>query len=124
MMLLSALLCVVILLFPTTASGLDSEPDAVSGARSQFQQTAEETYSILPSAQRGGSVTSSVSDSQAGRVVTFSVEADDGWETASVDAISALGTALEVVRVKGETYKFVMPSCGVIIDVSFQLKAA
>ena len=30
--------------------------------------------------------------------------------------------ALEVVRSQGETYKFVMPSQGVIVDVSFQYK--
>ena len=63
----------------------------------------------------------SVSDSIAGRTVSFSVDPSSGYETASVAAITAAGDMVEVVRVEGEEYSFVMPAEAVIIDVSFQL---
>ena len=123
MMVLIAALCVAILIFPTTASGASTELDAISGARSAMSSNASAgVYSVLPSAQHGGSVTPSVSDATAGTLITFTVCPDDGFETSSVAVITTSGETLEVVRSQGETYKFVMPSQGVIVDVSFQYK--
>ena len=124
MLVLVAALCVGILVFPTSASGADTSPDAVSGSREVMSASNADMYSVVPSAQHGGSVLPSVSDSAAGETVTFEVEADSGFETASVAAITSSGGTLEVLRVKGETYKFVMPSEGVVIDVAFQYKRA
>ena len=120
MLVLVAALSVAILVFPTsTAEG--AVPDGVSGARNAMASSSGgELYSVLPSAQHGGAVTPSVSDAAAGKLVTFSVSPDKGFETASVSVITSGGSPLEVLRVKGETYKFVMPSSGVIIDVAFQ----
>ena len=78
-------------------------------------------YKRQPSAHSGGVVQPSVSDSIAGRTVSFSVDPSSGYETASVAAITAAGDMVEVVRVEGEEYSFVMPAEAVIIDVSFQL---
>ena len=39
-------------------------------------------------------------------------------------ANTANGSTLEVSRVKGETYSFVMPAQGVVIDVAFQYARA
>ena len=69
-------------------------------------------------------MTPTVSDAIAGKTVTFTVEPDKGFETASVSAITANGSTLEVSRVKGETYSFVMPAQGVVIDVAFQYARA
>lgn len=124
MLVLVAALCVGILVFPTSASGADTSLDAVSGSRTAAAQVASGMFSVVPSAQHGGSVLPSVSDSEAGKTVTFEVDPDNGFETASVSAITTSGNTLEVLRVKGETYKFVMPAEGVIIDVAFQYKAA
>ena len=125
MLVLIATLCVAILIFPTTASGMDTTPDAISGSRLNLAQVSgNETYSVVPSAQHGGSVTPTVSDAIAGKTVTFTVEPDKGFETASVSAITANGSTLEVSRVKGETYSFVMPAQGVVIDVAFQYARA
>lgn len=121
MLVLIAALCVAILIFPTAASGMGTAPDAISGSRlSMAQVSGSETYSVVPSAQHGGSVTPSVSDAIAGKTVTFTVSPDSGYETASVSAITTSGSILEVLRVKGETYSFVMPTQGVVIDVAFQ----
>ncbi|HIT30336.1 MAG TPA: hypothetical protein IAC26_05805 [Candidatus Scatomorpha stercoravium] len=120
MLVLIAALCVAILVFPTSANDASASPDAVSGARSPMSPGTSGTYSVVPSAQHGGSVVPGATDAAAGKLVTFSVKPDDGFETASVAVISASGSCLEVVRVKGEDYKFVMPSEGVTIDVSFQ----
>ena len=123
MLVLIAALCVAILVFPTTASGADTTPDAISGSRSAMAQVSSgDAYSVVPSAQHGGSVTPSVSDATAGTLITFTVSPDDGFETSSVAVITTSGETLEVVRSQGETYKFVMPSQGVIVDVSFQYK--
>ena len=121
MLVLIAALCVAILVFPTTASGADTTPDAISGARNaRSSSSSAGTYSIVPSAQHGGSVTPSSSDAISGNTVTFDVKPDSGFETSSVSVITSNGNTLEVLRVKGETYKFVMPAEGVIIDVAFQ----
>lgn len=121
MLVLIAALCVAILIFPTAASGMGTATDAISGSRlSMAQVSGSETYSVVPSAQHGGSVTPSVSDAIAGKTVTFTVSPDSGYETASVSAITTSGSILEVLRVKGETYSFVMPTQGVVIDVAFQ----
>ena len=121
MLVLIAALCVTILVFPTTASGETTTPDAVSGMRAALSQfVGSETYSIVPSTQNGGSVTPSVSDCAAGKTVTFTVQADKGFETASIAAITSGGDTLEVKRVNDGTYSFVMPTQGVVIDVAFQ----
>ena len=114
MLVFIAVLCVSIVAFPTTASGAEGEPDAVAG----------DTFDVIPSAQAGGVVQPSVSDSIAGRTVSFSVDPSSGYETASVAAITATGDMLEVVRVDGEKYSFVMPAESVIIDVTFQYMRA
>ena len=124
MLVLIAAVFVGILVFPTSASGSASEPDAVSGARSAMSSSSSGIYSVIPSAQHGGSVTPSASDAVAGSTVTFVVEPQSGFETAFVSAITASGGTIEVLRVKGETYKFVMPAAGVTIDVGFQYKRA
>ena len=124
MLVLVAALCVGILVFPTTASGADTSPDAVSGGREVVAQAASGMFSVVPSSQHGGKVLPNVSDSEAGKTVTFEVDPDSGFETAAVSAITSSGNTLEVLRVKGETYKFVMPAEGVRIDVAFQYKAA
>ncbi len=125
MLVLIAALCVAILVFPTSASGAAAAPDAVAGARSAMSSNASAgSYSVVPSAQHGGSVTPSASDAVAGSTVTFVVEPQSGFETAFVSAITASGGTIEVLRVKGETYKFVMPAAGVTIDVGFQYKRA
>ena len=120
MLVLIAALCVAILVFPTSANDASASPDAVSGARSPMSPGTSGTYSVVPSAQHGGSVVPGATDAAAGKLVTFSVKPDDGFETASVAVISASGSCLVVARVKGEDFKFVMPSEGVTIDVSFQ----
>ena len=56
--------------------------------------------------------------------MSFSVDPSSGYETASVAAITATGDMLEVVRVDGEKYSFVMPAESVIIDVTFQYMRA
>ena len=100
MLVLIAALCVAILVFPTTASGADTTPDAISGSRSAMAQVSSgDAYSVVPSAQHGGSVTPSSSDAVAGKTVTFTVE---------------------VTRVRDEVYRFVMPAQSVVIDVAFQ----
>ena len=125
MLVLIAALCVAILVFPTKASGADVTFDAISGNRSvTMASSGNEAYSVIPSAQHGGSVNASVSDSIAGKTVTFSVTPDSGFETSSVAAITSSGGTVEVKRVSGETYSFVMPSEGVVIDVAFQYKRA
>ncbi len=126
MLVIIAALCVAILFFPTTASGVATTPDAVSGGRSIFAQlsSGRDTYSIFPCAQHDGSVQVSSSSAAAGKTVTFTVTADSGFETASVAAITSGGSTLEVKRVKDETYSFVMPAQGVVIDVCFQCKRA
>ena len=125
MLVLMAILFVAILVFPTTASGANTTPDAVSGERSALAQiSGSETYSVVPSAQHGGSVTPSVSDSAAGKKVTFTVTPDKGFETAAVEAITSAGDTLKVTRENDQTYSFVMPSKGVVIDVAFQYKRA
>ena len=105
MLVLIAALCVAILVFPTSANDASASPDAVSGARSPMSPGTSGTYSVVPSAQHGGSVVPGATDAAAGKLVTFSVKPDDGFETASVAVISASGSCLEVVRVKGEDYK-------------------
>ena len=115
-----AVLCVSIVAFPTTASGAEGEPDAVAGDVVALRSTAD-TFSVVPSAHSGGVVQPSVSDSIAGRTVSFSVDPSSGYETASVAAITAAGDMVEVVRVEAEEYSFVMPAEAVIIGVSFQL---
>ena len=116
MLVFIAVLCVSIVAFPTTASGAEGEPDAVAGDVVALRSTAD-TFSVVPSAHSGGVV----QDSIAGRTVSFSVDPSSGYETASVAAITAAGDMVEVVRVEGEEYSFVMPAEAVIIDVSFQL---
>ena len=121
MLVFIAVLCVSIVAFPTTASGTDGEPDAIAGDVASLRNTSADTFDVIPSAQAGGVVQPSVSDSIAGRTVSFSVDPSSGYETASVAAITAAGDMVEVVRVEGEEYSFVMPAEAVIIDVSFQL---
>ena len=120
MLVLIAALFVGILVFPTPASGAETTPDAVSGGRGVVAQNLSSTYSSLPSAQQGGSVSPFVSDSAAGETVTFTVEPDAGYETAGITAITSGGALLEVLRISGETYRFTMPAESVIIDVAFQ----
>lgn len=124
MLVFIAVLCVSIVAFPTTASGTDGEPDAIAGDVAAIYNTSASTFSVIPSAQTGGVVQPSVSDSIAGRTVTFSVSPSSGYQTASVAAITATGSVLEVVRVDGEKYSFVMPAETVIIDVTFQYMRA
>ncbi|MGI6026750.1 MAG: hypothetical protein ACOX7G_07280 [Candidatus Scatomorpha sp.] len=124
MLVFIAVLCVSIVAFPTTASGTDGEPDAIAGDVASLRNTSADTFDVIPSAQAGGVVQPSVSDSIAGRTVSFSVDPSSGYETASVAAITATGDMLEVVRVDGEKYSFVMPAESVIIDVTFQYMRA
>ena len=124
MLVFIAVLCVSIVAFPTTASGTDGEPDAIAGDVASLRNTSADTVDVIPSAQAGGVVQPSVSDSIAGRTVSFSVDPSSGYETASVAAITATGDMLEVVRVDGEKYSFVMPTESVIIDVTFQYMRA
>lgn len=124
MLVFIAVLCVSIVAFPTTASGTDGEPDAIAGDVASLRNTSADTFDVIPSAQAGGVVQPSVSDSIAGRTVSFSVGPSSGYETASVAAITATGDMLEVVRVDGEKYSFVMPAESVIIDVTFQYMRA
>ena len=124
MLVFIAVLCVSIVAFPTTASGTDGEPDAIAGDVASLLNTSADTFDVIPSAQAGGVVQPSVSDSIAGRTVSFSVDPSSGYETASVAAITATGDMLEVVRVDGEKYSFVMPTESVIIDVTFQYMRA
>ena len=124
MLVFIAVLCVSIVAFPTTASGTDGEPDAIAGDVASLRNTSADTIDVIPSAQAGGVVQPSVSDSIAGRTVSFSVDPSSGYETASVAAITATGDMLEVVRVDGEKYSFVMPAESVIIDVTFQYMRA
>ena len=124
MLVFIAVLCVSIVAFPTTASGTDGEPDAIAGDVASLRNTSADTCDVIPSAQAGGVVQPSVSDSIAGRTVSFSVDPSSGYETASVAAITATGDMLEVVRVDGEKYSFVMPAESVIIDVTFQYMRA
>ena len=124
MLVFIAVLCVSIVAFPTTASGTDGEPDAIAGDVASLRNTSADTFDDIPSAQAGGVVQPSVSDSIAGRTVSFSVDPSSGYETASVAAITATGDMLEVVRVDGEKYSFVMPAESVIIDVTFQYMRA
>lgn len=124
MLVFIAVLCVSIVAFPTTASGTDGEPDAIAGDMASLRNTSADTFDVIPSAQAGGVVQPSVSDSIAGRTVSFSVDPSSGYETASVAAITATGDMLEVVRVDGEKYSFVMPAESVIIDVTFQYMRA
>ena len=124
MLVFIAVLCVSIVAFPTTASGTDGEPDAIAGDVASLRNTSADTFDVIPSAQAGGVVQPSVSDSIAGRTVSFSVDPSSGYETASVAAITATGDMLEVVRVDGEKYSFVMPAESVIIDVTFQYMLA
>lgn len=124
MLVFIAVLCVSIVAFPTTASGTDGEPDAIAGDVSLLRNTSADTFDVIPSAQTGGVVQPSVSDSIAGRTVSFSVDPSSGYETASVAAITATGDVLEVIRVDGEKYSFVMPAESVIIDVTFQYMRA
>lgn len=124
MLVFIAVLCVSIVAFPTTASGTDGEPDAIAGDVASLRNTSADTFDAIPSAQAGGVVQPSVSDSIAGRTVSFSVDPSSGYETASVAAITATGDMLEVVRVDGEKYSFVMPTESVIIDVTFQYMRA
>lgn len=121
MLVLIAALCVAILVFPTTASGADTTPDAISGSRSAMAQVSSgDAYSVVPSAQHGGSVIPSSSDAVAGKTVTFTVESDSGFETAAVSVITSSGGTVEVTRVRDEVYSFVMPAQSVVIDVAFQ----
>lgn len=124
MLVFIAVLCVSIVAFPTTASGTDGEPDAIAGDVASLRNTSADTFDVIPSAQAGGVVQPSVSDSIAGRTMSFSVDPSSGYETASVAAITATGDMLEVVRVDGEKYSFVMPAESVIIDVTFQYMRA
>ena len=124
MLVFIAVLCVSIVAFPTTASGTDGEPDAIAGDVASLRNTSADTFDVIPSAQAGGVVQPSVSDSIAGRTVSFSVDPSSGYETASVAAITATGDMLEVVRVDGEKYSFVMPAESVILDVTFQYMRA
>lgn len=124
MLVFIAVLCVSIVAFPTTASGTDGEPDAIAGDVASLRNTSADTFDVIPSAQAGGVVQPSVSDSIAGRTVSFSVDPSSGYEIASVAAITATGDMLEVVRVDGEKYSFVMPTESVIIDVTFQYMRA
>lgn len=124
MLVFIAVLCVSIVAFPTTASGTDGEPDAIAGDVASLRNTSADTFDVIPSAQTGGVVQPSVSDSIAGRTVSFSVDPSSGYETASVAAITATGDVLEVVRVDGEKYSFIMPAESVIIDVTFQYMRA
>ena len=124
MLVFIAVLCVSIVAFPTTASGTDGEPDAIAGDVASLRNTSADTFDVIASAQAGGVVQPSVSDSIAGRTVSFSVDPSSGYETASVAAITATGDMLEVVRVDGEKYSFVMPAESVIIDVTFQYMRA
>lgn len=124
MLVFIAVLCVSIVAFPTTASGTDGEPDAIAGDVASLRNTSADTFDVIPSALAGGVVQPSVSDSIAGRTVSFSVDPSSGYETASVAAITATGDMLEVVRVDGEEYSFVMPAESVIIDVTFQYMRA
>lgn len=124
MLVFIAVLCVSIVAFPTTASGTDGEPDAIAGDVASLRNTSADTFDVIPSAQAGGVVQPSVSDSIAGRTVSFSVDPSSGYENASVAAITATGDMLEVVRVDGEKYSFVMPAESVIIDVTFQYMRA
>ena len=124
MLVFIAVLCVSIVAFPTTASGTDGEPDAIAGDVASLRNTSADTFDVIPPAQAGGVVQPSVSDSIAGRTVSFSVDPSSGYETASVAAITATGDMLEVVRVDGEKYSFVMPAESVIIDVTFQYMRA
>ena len=124
MLVFIAVLCVSIVAFPTTASGTDVDPDAIAGDVASLRNTSADTFDVIPSAQAGGVVQPSVSDSIAGRTVSFSVDPSSGYETASVAAITATGDMLEVVRVDGEKYSFVMPAESVIIDVTFQYMRA
>ena len=102
MLVFIAVLCVSIVAFPTTASGTDGDPDAIAGDVASLRNTSADTFDVIPSAQAGGVVQPSVSDSIAGRSVSFSVDPSSGYETASVAAITATGDMLEVVRVDGE----------------------
>ncbi|HIS96980.1 MAG TPA: hypothetical protein IAD42_03280 [Candidatus Scatomorpha pullistercoris] len=121
MLIFIAALLVSMAVFPTTASGSTGDPDAVAGSgASLYLDSGAETFNVIASAQAGGVVVPSVSDSAAGKTVSFSVDPSSGYETASVAAITAAGNMLQVVRVEGEQYSFVMPEEAVVIDVTFQ----
>lgn len=121
MLIFIAVLFVSMAVFPTAASGTTGEPDAVAGSGAAlYLASGSETFNVIASAHNGGVVSPSVSDSAAGKTVSFSVDPSNGYETASVAAITAAGNMLQVVRVSGEKYSFVMPEEAVIIDVTFQ----
>ena len=121
MLIFIAVLFVSMAVFPTAASGSAGEPDAVAGGGAGlYLDSRAETYNVIASAHSGGAVMPSVSDSAAGKTVSFSVDPSSGYETASVAAITAAGNMLQVVRVSGEKYSFVMPEEAVVIDVTFQ----
>lgn len=121
MLVVIAVLCLSVLSFSTTASGNANEPDAVVGAIPElYGKTGGNTFEITTSVQRGGSVLAEASDSAAGSTVSFTVTPYGGYETASIAAISAAGTQLEVKCDSDGSYYFVMPEENVVIDVSFQ----
>ena len=121
MLIFIAVLLVSKAIFPTAASGSAGEPDAVAGSGAMLSlASGGESFNVIASAHSGGVVLPSVSDSAAGKTVSFSVDPSSGYETASVAAITAAGEMLQVVRVQGEKYSFVMPEEAVVIDVTFQ----
>ena len=125
MLIFIAVLLVSMAVFPTAASGTAGEPDAVAGSGAALSLARQsDTFDIIASAHNGGLVSPSVSDSAAGKTVSFSVDPSSGYETASVAAVTAGGNMLKVVRVSGEKYSFVMPEEAVVIDVTFQFKSS
>ena len=116
-------MCFTVISIPILAADRGSnEPDAVAGARSglytQVNSGSSGTYVINVPAQKGGTVRSEVSDCARGCCVDIKVEADTGYEMASVAVISASGNALEIEQRDG-AYCFVMPGENVIVDVTF-----
>ncbi len=115
---LASVLCFTVI-FPTAASGSDRGPDAIVGARMSMTKHNADSFDVLASAHKGGSISPNVSDSPYGEIVHFTIAPDSGYETASIAVISASGDVLEVTVSEGR-YSFVMPAESAVIDVSFQ----
>ena len=121
MLIFVAVLCFSVLSFPTTASGNEGGPDAVVGALPVlYGRAGGSTFEVTASAQRGGTVTPSASNSAEGGTVHFTISPYGGYETASIAAITAAGTRLEICCDEDGGYYFTMPAENVVIDVSFQ----
>lgn len=121
-----AVLCFSVISIPILAADRGStEPDAVAGARSGLFTLASGksggTHDIHVSPLKNGSVTPSVSGGLPGKNITFDIQPDAGYETASIAVITAGGDELPV-SLDGGIYRFTMPNQAVVVDVTFQLK--